>query len=176
MLLKLATVQWSVSGCWLLSCGSEESRRNWRGQQQEITSGEFMIRLKILCLKVLACVNKVTKMNCSFFLLFELGISFVKKRTGKSLKNKGSQVYLLVATRDDVSGYVWLQELSSDSPCNSLLCSLQYYCRGMPTSTIPLCRSHPTLTCRIPQCPSQPHSKGVGHLPITHRRTVAALH
>ena len=42
-----------------------------------------------LCLKVLTCVTKVTKMNCSFFFLFKLGFTFVNKKAGiETLRTK----------------------------------------------------------------------------------------
>lgn len=136
---------------------------------------------------MLACVNKVTEMNCSFFFLFKLGFSFVKKRTGKRTCRTKVLRYIHWLPRGMMDLGMAEQGLSSGSLCSFLPCTLQQYrCGGMPTfatppafSTSSLCAGHISAqgSCsagagenKLPLPCVQ-----VGLLSIAHRRTGAAL-
>lgn len=95
-------------------------------------------------------MTKVTEMNCSFFFLFKLGFSFVKKRTGKRTCRTKVLRYICWLPRGMMDLGRAEQGLSSGSLCSFLPCTLQQYCcGGMPTfatppafSTSSLCTGH----------------------------------
>lgn len=108
-------------------------------------------------------MNKVTKTNCSFFFLFKLGLSFVKKRTGeRTLRTKVPRYICWLPPGMMVLGVADCKNCPQSHSAASYYAPCRNLCKRMPTSTITFLPLAPHPHLLIPQCSSQLLSKGRG--------------
>lgn len=137
---------------------------------------------------MLACVNKVTKMNCSSFFLFKLGFSFVKKRTGKRTLRTQVPRYICwlppgmmdLGTADSKK-CPWTHSAGSyDAPCGTTATGCPHL---LSVPLVPLAPRRHLQGTSVPKSAAQLRGRtscpcplqGEGHLPVAHRRPGSAL-